>query len=104
MTRSAVISLSYVPFPRSLNPNGYSDAAAGNDLELGAYTTLEGSSAESITQHSAAFRHEGLELALERLGHAHAPALGDGQGRGIGEDVLVAFLQAIEDALRRRLG
>src|SRR5262245_1322861 len=48
--------------------------------------------------------HETGELALERLDHASAPALGHGLGHGIREDVLLPFLQAIEDATRRGLG
>src|SRR5260370_39135705 len=50
-----------------------------------------------------ALRHESCELALKRLDYAGAPALRDRLGRGIGEDVLVAFLQAVEDASRRGL-
>src|SRR6266478_2226508 len=51
-----------------------------------------------------ALRHESCELALERLGYAGAPLLRDRLGHGIGEDVIVAFLQAVEDASRRGLG
>src|SRR6267142_2837718 len=43
-------------------------------------------------------RHESGELALKRLGYPSAPALRDGPGRGIGEDLLFAFFQAVEDA------
>src|ERR1700737_439914 len=46
-------------------------------------------------------RHESCELALERLDCASAPALGDGQGHGVGKDFVFAFFQPIEDALRR---
>src|SRR5438477_937091 len=46
---------------------------------------------------------ESGELALECLGCTCAPALCDGLGRGIGKDFLFAFLQSVEDALRRRL-
>src|SRR5579864_1175014 len=49
-------------------------------------------------------RHESCELAFEGLAYASAPALSNGLGRGIGEDVLVPFFQAIEDALRRGFG
>ena len=49
-------------------------------------------------------RRECCELALKRLAHSGAPALGDGLGRGIGEDVLFAFFQSIEDACSRRFG
>ena len=45
-------------------------------------------------------RHETCVLTLERLGYAIAPALGDGLRRGIGEDILFAILQSIEDARR----
>ena len=51
-----------------------------------------------------ALRHESCELALQRFDYASAPALGDGQGRRIGKDVLFALLQTIEDAQRRGLG
>src|SRR6266478_3175731 len=51
-----------------------------------------------------ALRHESCELALERLGYAGAPPLRDRLGHGIGEDVLFASLQAVEDASRRGLG
>src|SRR5437870_4149767 len=51
--------------------------------------------------------HVSGELALQRLGCAGAPTLGDRLRHGIGEDVLVAFLEAVEDAscdgLRRKL-
>src|SRR6266853_3403745 len=49
-------------------------------------------------------RHESCELAFERLGHAVVPTRRDGLGRGVGEDILLAFFQAIEDAHRRGLG
>ena len=48
--------------------------------------------------------HESCELALEPLCYTSAPALRDGLGRRIGEDILFAFLQPIEDAPRRGLG
>ena len=48
-------------------------------------------------------RHKDCELMLECLDYAIAPALGDGLGRGIREDVLFPFLESIEDAQRRRL-
>src|SRR5258708_13765266 len=49
-------------------------------------------------------RHVSAELALERLGCAGAPTIGDRLRHGIGEDVLVAFFQAVEDASRYGLG
>src|SRR5215472_3741602 len=56
---------------------------------------------------SHALRYVSGELALQRLGCAGAPTLGDRLRHGIGEDVLVAFLQTVEDAardgLRRKL-
>src|SRR5262249_24776652 len=51
-----------------------------------------------------ALLHEARELALERLGHAGMPALGDGLGGGIREDFLFASLQSIEDPSRCGLG
>src|SRR6266700_2617982 len=51
-----------------------------------------------------ALRYEGSELALERLGYASAPAVGNGLRHGVGKDFLVASFQTIEDAHRRRLG
>ena len=89
------VSLSYVPFPRSLLPFGvvkegeqlgidlvfqgraHAVRPAGNDLELGAFHKLGGGSAESLTQHSPAFRHEGRELALKQLSCTAAPAVSD---------------------------
>src|SRR5580704_9325693 len=49
-------------------------------------------------------RHEGGELALERLRRAVAPPLGDRLGGGIREDVLFAPRQPIEDSLSGGLG
>src|SRR5437016_13424037 len=46
-------------------------------------------------------RREHCELAFERLAYTCAPTLGDGQRRGIGKDILFAFLQPIEDVPRR---
>jgi len=46
-------------------------------------------------------RRENCELALECLAYTCAPTLGDGQRRGIGKDILFAFLQPIEDFPRR---
>src|SRR6266550_478541 len=43
---------------------------------------------------------ERRQLALERLGHAVAPALSQGLGHGIGEDVLLFFLDGVEDGSR----
>ena len=91
------VSLSYVPFPRSLLPfslvkegeqlgidlvfqgRAHAVRPAGNDLELGAapFTSLAEGSAESVTQHSPAFRHEGRELALKPFSCTAAPALSD---------------------------
>src|SRR5436190_10139762 len=78
------VSLSYVRFPRSLllslglvkegeqlginlvfQGRAHAVRPSGNDLELGAFTSLAEGSAESVTQHSPAFRHEGRELALK---------------------------------------
>src|SRR5580692_6126580 len=49
-------------------------------------------------------RQEARVLALERLGYTAAPALRNGLGSGIGEDILFVSLQPIEDSLRYRLG
>src|SRR6266699_712679 len=46
-------------------------------------------------------RHEGGELAFERFAYAGAPGFRDGLGRGIGEDFLFTFFQAVEDASSR---
>src|SRR6516162_11858357 len=46
--------------------------------------------------------HEGRELALQRLGDARTPALNDGSRGGIGEELLLSVLKAIENGLRRR--
>ncbi len=43
-------------------------------------------------------------LALKRLGRPRVPAVGEGQGQGIGEDVLLALADPVEDALRDGLG
>jgi hypothetical protein len=43
-------------------------------------------------------------LAFERLCHAGAPALGDGLGCGIGEDLLFTPFQSVEDAFRGSRG
>jgi hypothetical protein len=48
--------------------------------------------------------HESGELALECLAYSGAPALGDGLGRGIGEDFLFAFFQAVEGACGHGFG
>src|SRR4029077_5816098 len=48
--------------------------------------------------------HEGRELPLQGLCRTIAPALRDGLRGGIGEDVLLATPEAIENAPRRRLG
>src|SRR5215471_14098705 len=52
-------------------------------------------------------RHVSGELTLERLGCAGAPTLADRRRHGIGEDVLIAFFQTVENAscdrLRRKL-
>src|SRR5690242_14910942 len=47
------------------------------------------------------WRHERCKLTLECLGYAAAPAVGDRLGRTIGKDVVLLFLQSIEDAPRR---
>src|SRR5438034_8447057 len=49
-------------------------------------------------------RREHCELAFERLAYTCAPTLGDGQRRGIGKDILFAFLQPIEDVPSPRVG
>jgi hypothetical protein len=95
MTRSAVISSSYVPFPRSLLPLGlvkegeqlgidlvfqgrtHAVRPPGTILSLAPSQAGAESSAESITQHSPAFRHEGGELALKPLSCTAAPAVSD---------------------------
>src|ERR1022692_913200 len=51
-----------------------------------------------------ALGHETCELTFERLDYSIAPALGDGRGCRIGEDILFTFFQPVEDALRRGLG
>ena len=43
-------------------------------------------------------------LAFERLDRAVAPAVGQGMGHGIGEDVLLPVVDSIEDGPRDRLG
>ena len=88
------VSLSYVPFPRSLLLGlvkegeqlgidlvfqGRADAVrpAGRILSLAPFTSLAAGSAESVTQQSPAFRHEGRELALQPLSCTAAPAVSD---------------------------
>jgi D-amino-acid oxidase len=43
-------------------------------------------------------------LAEAALDHAVVPAVGDGRGHGVGEDLLLAALEAVEDGPRHRLG
>src|SRR5437660_9568389 len=52
---------------------------AGTILSLAPFTSLAEGSAESVTQHSPAFRHEGRELALKLLSCTAAPAVSDGR-------------------------
>ena len=54
----------------------------------------------NLRKNRRALRHEACVLALERLGYASAPAISDGLGSGIREDILFLILQPIEDALR----
>src|SRR5256885_13018635 len=49
----------------------------GTILSLAPFTNLAEGSAESLTQHSPAFRHEGRELALKPLSCTAAPAVSD---------------------------
>src|ERR1700690_481092 len=44
--------------------------------------------------------HEPCKLTFHRLDRAVPPALGDRLGRGIGKDILFAFLEPVEDPLR----
>src|SRR5438552_7815519 len=89
------VSLSYVPFPRSLLPFGvvkegeqlgidlvfqgrpHPCGPPGTILSFAPFTSLAEGSAESLTQHSPAFRHEGRELALKQLSCTAAPAVSD---------------------------
>jgi hypothetical protein len=46
-------------------------------LSLAPFTSLAEGSAESVRQHSPAFRHEGRELALKPFSCTAAPAVSD---------------------------
>src|SRR5579863_447081 len=56
----------------------------------------------SLRSRRRARRREGGELVLHRLDDAGAPAFGDGLGRRIRENVLVAFLHSVENGSRDR--
>jgi hypothetical protein len=72
-------------------------------LTIALFVTFVGVLATSSrTCHT--LRQESCELAFESLCDPGAPALGDGLGRGVGEDLLFAFFQSIEDACSRRFG
>src|SRR5437762_12540156 len=79
----------------------------GTILSLAPFTNLAEGSAESLTQHSPAFRHEGRELALKQLSCTAAPAVRDRRRHRIRVDVLLTFLHSLEDGsrdgLRRRV-
>src|SRR5438445_13125954 len=57
----------------------------GTILSLAPFTNLAEGSAESLTQHSPAFRHEGRELALKQLSCTAAPAVSDDADIGSGK-------------------
>ena len=47
-----------------------------------------------LLKNCRGLRHETCVLALECLGYASAPAVGDGLRRWIGEDILFTILQS----------
>ncbi len=64
------------------------------------WCAIPASSIRNLRNNRRALRHEACVLALERLGYTAAPALRNGLGSGVGEDILFVSLQPIEDSLR----
>src|SRR5262249_17014203 len=92
-------------FPCKRSGNSSSDRSASSVDHAFLLVSITFSVLSRLKHHlRPALGHESCELALERFGYASAPALGQGLGRGIRENILFAFLQPIEDALRRGLG